>query len=57
MDENIEEETTVEERLQQFLHGKCAYRHHLEDGLMDVINVELKRAYEEGVKKEKENLI
>ncbi len=46
----MDEITTVEERLQAFLHGKCAYRHHLEDGLMDVINIELKKAYDEGVK-------
>jgi len=51
MDETIQEETTVEERLHMVLDGKCTYRHHLEDGLMDAINIELKRAYDEGLKK------
>jgi len=53
MNETIQKETTAEERLRLFLHGKCAYRHHLEDGLMDVINIELKKAYDEGVKEGK----
>jgi len=55
MDKNTQEETTVEERIYASIVGKCAYRHHLEDGLMDAINIELKKAYDEGFKKGRVN--